>query len=348
VHQAATKSAATTIRQAPHSALTSPRRLNYSPALNFIPRRRARPPEAAMPYDLDVGLIYTYEDAWMMPVVRSLARSGPGLRMRLLLVDNASERGVEPWMHEFPASLAIRNESRLGYAANLNRILKHSDAKYVLLLNTDMFFDPREECLTKLVRFMDHNPDCGLGSCRLYRYDDSYAFGPRRYPSIRGAIGRRFESIRLFHKHLDDVYYRDRDPYSTFACDWFTGCLFMARSSAVKRIGLLDEGFKKYYEDVDWCGRFNDAGYDVLHYGGTHCFHAEQRASKRIFSLDGRRHLKSFARWLWKWRSRPRGASDFFEPAATSTHAPVKFPQALFDSWSSPHPSSSPDLRKVA
>jgi len=301
-----------------------------------------------MEYDLDVGLIYTYEDAWMMPIVRSLARSGPGLRMRLLLVDNASERGVEPWMHEFSESVAIRNDRRLGYAANLNRILERSAARHVLLLNTDMFFDPREACLTKMVRFMDRNPNCGLSSCRLYRYDNSYAYGPRRYPSVRGAIGRRFESLGLFHQHVEDAHYRDHDPHSSFACDWFTGCLFMARSTAVEKVGLLDEGFKKYYEDVDWCGRFNDAGFDVVHNGGTYCFHAEQRASKKIFSVDGRKHLKSFARWLWKWRSRPRGASDFFEPAASATHASVELPRQLLADWSSPHPSSSHDLRSVA
>lgn len=301
-----------------------------------------------MTYDLDVGLIYTYEDAWMMPIVRSLASSGPGLRMRLLLVDNASQSGVESWMHEFSESIAIRNERRLGYAANLNRILERSTARYALLLNTDMFFDPQEACLTKMVRFMDANPSCGLSTCRLYRYDDSYAFGPRRYPSIRGAIGRRFESLGLFRSHVDDSQYRDRDPFDSFACDWFTGCLFMARKAAVERVGLLDERFKKYYEDVDWCCRFNDAGYDVVHYGGTYCFHAEQRASKRIFSVDGRRHLVSFAKWLWKWRRRPRRAGDFHQVAPQSGRKPVELPRDLLESWSSSRIEPSRSLSSAA
>ncbi|MGC3972612.1 MAG: glycosyltransferase [Pirellulales bacterium] len=100
--------------------------------------------------DLDVGFIYTYEDHWMTPLVRGLAASAPGLRMRFLVVDNASERGVAPWTTEHRDTQVIRNDRRLGYAANLNRILEQSDARYVLLLNTDMFFDPRTACLTKL------------------------------------------------------------------------------------------------------------------------------------------------------------------------------------------------------
>ncbi|MCE9606331.1 MAG: glycosyltransferase family 2 protein [Planctomycetia bacterium] len=302
----------------------------------------------ATDYDLDIGLIYTYEDAWMLPIVRSLAASGPGLRMRLLLVDNASERGTEPWTKEFPKSVVIRNERRLGYAENLNRILERSIAKYALLLNTDMFFDPREACLTKLVRFMDANPECGLSTCRIYRYDNSYAFGPRRYPSLRGSIGRRFEDIKLFHQDVDDSQYRDRDPYATFACDWFTGCLFFARSEAVNRVGPLDAGFKKYYEDVDWCGRFNNEGYQVVHYGGTYCFHAEQRSSKRIFSPDGRKHLQSYARWLWKWRSRPRSAGEFFQPAAATNRRDVELPQQLLNEWSLPHLISANNVRSAA
>lgn len=284
--------------------------------------------------DLDVGFIYTYEDHWMTPLVRSLAASAPGLRMRFLLVDNASERGVDRWTAEHADTEVIRNDRRLGYAANLNRILERSDARYVLLLNTDMFFDPRAACLTKLAQFMDRHPSVGLSTCRIYRYDDSYAWAPRRYPTLRSSIGRRFERCGFVARAADDIRYSRRDPLSTFACDWFTGCFFFARREAVRRVGPLDEGFVKYYEDVDWCARFNAAGYNVAHYGGTHCFHAEQRASKRIFSADGRRHLRSYARWLWKWRRRPPSAGEFAIPAEPGLTAGVALPHDMMRTMS--------------
>src|SRR5215467_13915473 len=117
--------------------------------------------------DVDIGVIYTYERHFMAPLVSSLAQSGSGLAMRLILVDNASGGGVEEWRQAFPETTVLRNEGRLGYAANLNRILEASTARYALLLNTDMVFDPTEQCIAKMVRFMDRFPDCGVSGCRL-------------------------------------------------------------------------------------------------------------------------------------------------------------------------------------
>jgi N-acetylglucosaminyl-diphospho-decaprenol L-rhamnosyltransferase len=189
----------------------------------------------------------------------------------------------------------------LGYAENLNRILLASQARYVLLMNTDMLFDPAEQCLTKAVQFMDAHPECGVCSPRIYRYDGSYAFPARRYPTWQTAVGRRFGENRFFRRNLSRYFYLDRDPYATQSCDWLTGCFLLARREAVQKVGPLDEGFRKYFEDVDWCARMNAAGYRVMLCGDTYCFHAEQRASKRVFSVDGRQHLQSYARWIWKY-----------------------------------------------
>ena len=82
-----------------------------------------------------------YEQELMPRLLGTMAASGDGLRMRLILVDNASA-GVEPWCGYFPDTQIVRNARRLPYAANLNRILDASTARYVLLMNTDMYFDP--------------------------------------------------------------------------------------------------------------------------------------------------------------------------------------------------------------
>src|SRR5688572_10482429 len=100
------------------------------------------------PADLDVGVIYTHEHGLMPPLMQSLCRSGDDLRMRLILVDNHSADGVARWESLLPNTLVLTNERRLGYAPNLNRILEHATARYVLLMNTDMYFDPHVQCLS--------------------------------------------------------------------------------------------------------------------------------------------------------------------------------------------------------
>src|SRR3974390_779969 len=87
--------------------------------------------------DLDIGVVFTHERDLMPALLSTLKASGNGLRMRLLLVDNYSDCGIESYRQVFPDTLVIPNARRLHYAANLNRVLRASSAKHILLLNTD-------------------------------------------------------------------------------------------------------------------------------------------------------------------------------------------------------------------
>ncbi len=136
-------------------------------------------------FDLDVGIIYSGERHFMTPLVTSLAGSWAGTTARLILVDNASADGVADWARVVPQTKILRNEKPLGYAANLNRILSASSARYVLLMNTDMYFDPADQCLAGMVAFMDERPRTGIGICQVYHPDGSYGYPARRFPTLR-------------------------------------------------------------------------------------------------------------------------------------------------------------------
>jgi GT2 family glycosyltransferase len=271
----------------------------YAPAAGQPPRPHVQPA------DLDVGVIYTHEDGLMPPLMSSLCRSGSDVRMRLILVDNASIQGVARWAGTLPGTLVLRNDRRLGYAPNLNRIVENATARYVLLMNTDMYFDPAAQCISKMVHFMDQHPACGIAGCRLYHPDGSYAYPARRFQSLRMIAARRGGMAGFFKEDLDRYLYRDRDPQDAFECDWLSGCFMMVRRSALEEVGPFDCRFKKYFEDVDICLRLALAGWKVMFNGATHAYHCEQRASKAILSYDGWRHVQSYALWLAKWGLRP-------------------------------------------
>lgn len=258
--------------------------------------------------DLDIGVIYTHEQHYMDPLIESLADSGHDLRMRLLLVDNASTEGVSRWCGQFAETAIIRNQRRLGYAENLNLILSASTARHTLLLNTDMVFDPLEQTLTKMVQFMDARSGCGIAGCRLYHPEGEYAYPARRFPSLRAILARRggalFRSEATTREHL----YADLDPLSSFPCDWLSGCFLLVRRECHEQIGGLDaRRFRKYFEDVDYCQRAGEAGWEVCFCGDTYGYHWEQRASRELFSRDSRLHLQSYARWLLKRLARHCG-----------------------------------------
>lgn len=261
--------------------------------------------------DLDVGLIYTHEDTFMRRLLPTLAASGAGLRMRLVLVDNASQHGTSEWDGILSRTLIVRNNQRLGYAANLNRILEHASARHILLMNTDMYFDPEAQCLSRMVAFMDDEPACGIAACRIYHEDGSYAWPARRLQTLRTFAARRLR-LDVGQTEVRRYLYLDRWPTDTFDCDWLSGCFLMVRRTAARQVGRFDEGFHKYFEDVDYCIRMSRAGWRVMFYGGTYCYHLEQRASRRLWSHDGLLHFQSYVRWLVKWglrrAARPKAA----------------------------------------
>ena len=265
-----------------------------------------RPTPSLPPADVDIGVVYTYERQFMPRLASSLALSGEGLHLRLILVDNASSDGADQWRRHFPDTVVVRNASRLHYAANLNRVLAVSTSPYVLLLNTDMYFDPEEQCLAKMVRFMEAHPECGVAGCRLLRGDGSQAPSARRFQTLPVIFANRVGPRRLFRRTLNRYLYAEHAASESWACDWIPGCFLMVRRRALEDVGFLDARFIKYFEDVDFCLRMGLAGWQVMYHGGTFCHHLEQRASARIFSVDAGLHLRSYLRWLRKWGVAPR------------------------------------------
>ncbi len=255
--------------------------------------------------DVDIGVIYTHEREFMTPLVSSLANSGKGVAMRLILVDNASANGVDDWRRVFDNTLVLRNGVRLGYAANLNRILDASRARYSLLLNTDMYFEPCEQCVAKMVRFMDAHPDCGISGCRLYHADKSYAFPARRFQTPATIAARRLGLARILSQSVDSYLYSDKPRGSVFDCEWLSGCFLMVRRQAALDVGPFDTRFRKYFEDVDFCLRMARGGWRVMLNGETWGYHLEQRASRNLLSRDALVHLQSYAHWLAKWGPNP-------------------------------------------
>ncbi|MBN2475448.1 MAG: glycosyltransferase family 2 protein [Pirellulales bacterium] len=271
---------------------------------------------AATTPDVDIGVIYTYERHLVPRLLSSLGPSAAGLRQRLILIDNDSNDGVGQWLRHAPDTKVLRNAKRLSYSANLNRILQTSAGRYVLMLNTDMFFDPQEQCISKMVRFMDEHPDCGIAGCRLYHEDGRHAPSARRFQTIPTILARKLGLGALMRRTLGSYFYREHAIRDCWECDWLSGCFMMIRREAFEQVGYFDVGFSKYFEDVDMCLRMARAGWRVMYNGATYCYHLEQRASKNLLSADARKHARSYLRWLLKWGFSPyRAVAERREPA---------------------------------
>jgi len=193
---------------------------------------------------------------------------------RVTVVDNGSTDGSDRRLREeFPWARFILNGENLGYAEGNNRGIEtalEEGADLVWLLNNDTVVE--KETLGALVRAAAENPRAGLFGSVVCRYDDP--------GKVESAGGRRVRHrVRnLTAKTSSGTGSHGAEP---FEADFVTGASLMARSSAVREIGLLDPSYFLYFEDTDWCLRARRAGWQVLVVPASRVLHKGGRTTRR-------------------------------------------------------------------
>lgn len=169
-----------------------------------------------------------------------------GRRCELWLVDNASHDGsAEGAAARFPEARLLRNSRNLGFARAANQALSRSAGQCTLLLNPDVVLT--REALDKLLAALASDPRIGIvGGPSVDRAGQP---APGFEPSYPGA--RRREVTGAHGSLCRDVA-------------WVSAACLLARREMIAEVGLLDEGFFMYYEDVDWCFRARQAGWRVV------------------------------------------------------------------------------------
>jgi len=206
-------------------------------------------------------------------VYASLAEST--LVSEVVVVDNASRDGSAAMVQEnFPQVRLITNEENRGFAAANNQALRAigygtgdtphpSLPKYVMLLNPDTIVG--EGALTTLVRFMDENPRAGACGARLLHSDGSFQHSAFAFPTLFQVFLDFFPiNYRLTNSRVNGRY--PRRLYQTgkpFPIDHPLGATLIVRREAIEQVGLLDERFFMYCEEIDWCLRIKAAGWSI-------------------------------------------------------------------------------------
>lgn len=202
-------------------------------------------------------------------------------KYEIYLVDNASldgslERLQKDFVRETEIGLIkfIANNRNSGFAHANNLALKESNAKYVLLLNSDTII--LNNALSKCIYHMEEDSSIGALGCKVVLPDGSLDKACRRsFPTFSVSFYRMTGLSSLFPKSKRFGKYNLTflDENKTYEVDSLVGAFMLVKSDVIQEIGLLDEEFFMYGEDIDWCYRIKSAGWKVLYYSDAKIIH---------------------------------------------------------------------------
>jgi hypothetical protein len=211
------------------------------------------------------------------------------------VVDNASSDGSAEMVRvEFPQATLIASPINGGYPYGNNLGLRHfgwSDLpgagdpvgtpRYALLLNPDTELPPT--ALADMLAFMDGRPQCGVAGPKLVRLDGSLDLACRRsFPTPQVSLYRMAGLSKLFPRSPRFGRYNMTflDPDQTTEVDSVVGAYMQVRGQAIQDVGLLDEAFFMYGEDLDWAYRIKQHGWQVWYNPAVTVLHVKEAASK--------------------------------------------------------------------
>jgi N-acetylglucosaminyl-diphospho-decaprenol L-rhamnosyltransferase len=217
-------------------------------------------------------------------------RTGPQAPSRphsleILVVDNASADGSADMVRsEFPMARVIGNDQNRGFTAANNQGLEASRGRYILLLNPDA--ELVGDALDVMVGCLEAQPAAGVVGPQLLYPDGSIQSSRRRFPTLATALVEStvvqewWQDNRILRRY----YMLDASPSpgEPQAVDWVVGACLLVRRAAYEQVGGLDEGFFMYSEELDWCRRIKDAGWEVLYLPTAQVIHHEGKSSEQV------------------------------------------------------------------
>lgn len=221
--------------------------------------------------------------AFLESALVSVQKAMQGIDGEVIVVDNASDDGtVEMVRQKFPGVELVVNETNTGFAAGNNAAIPRCRGDYVLLLNPDTLV--QENTFRAMITFLDEHAEVGLAGCKILNPDGTLQLACRRsFPTpwialtkISG-LSALFPASRVFGKY--NLAYLD--PDRSYEVDAVSGSFMFFRRNIVDQIGLLDEQFFMYGEDLDWCFRIKKAGWKIFYVHETQIIHYKGQSARR-------------------------------------------------------------------
>jgi N-acetylglucosaminyl-diphospho-decaprenol L-rhamnosyltransferase len=226
---------------------------------------------------------------------------GAAITYEVIVIDNASKDGsVDMIRQDFPSVRVMANEENVGFTRGNNQGIVASEGRYVLLLNPDT--EVLGAAFEEMVGHMEQYPDVGALGPKLLYPDGGTQSSRRRFPHLRTAFVESTFLQPWFSASdiLNRYYVLDRGDDEVQEVDWLVGACLMMRRDAIEDVGLLDERFFMYSEELDWCYRAKQKGWKVVYLPTAEVIHQEGKSSEQVLPLRHVQFQRSKVRFFQK------------------------------------------------
>lgn len=238
--------------------------------------------------------------------LKAILNSDDGLDMEVFLVDNNSADGsAEMVKNEFPGVNLVANKENFGFAKANNQAIKKAQGDFILLLNPDM--KVFSDTLINMVNWMRENKQASVAGCHLVDEAGNKIKHVRKFPRLSDQLAIAVKLPHLFPGVLNNYLRSDFDYSQPAEVDSIRGCFFMLRRETIEKIGLLDEKFFVWFEEVDYCRRIKAGGGQVWYAPAAKCvdyvgqsFLQVKRGATQKYFRDSM--LKYFKKWHPAWQ----------------------------------------------
>ena len=237
-----------------------------------------------------------------------------GFSWEIIVTDGATiEKTTEMMEDYFSDVIFIPFKKNVGFGKLVNAALEKARGKYLFIINADILVE-QEKAIEKMMNYIEENKDIGMVGPKLLNVNNTVQqscfrfYTPLTVICRRTSLGKTFFGKKILNKFLMSDVFGKGEVSEPIPVDWLMGSAMMVRKSDIKKVGVFDEDFFMYFEDVDWARRFWENGLKVVYFPKSVMYHYHFQSSKKkslfdsLLSKYARIHIRSALKYFVKYK----------------------------------------------
>ncbi len=232
----------------------------------------------------------------------------------MIVTDGATIEKTSEMMEDYFSDVTfITFEDNVGFGKLVNAAIERSKGDYLFIINADIIMEEKA-AIEKILEYIEKNKDIGMVGPKLLNVNNTVQQSCFRYYTPmtvlcrRTSIGKTFFGRKIINNFLMKDVFDKGEIKEPIPVDWLMGSAMMVRRSDLEKVGVFDESFFMYFEDVDWARRFWRNGLKVMYFPKATMYHYHFQSSKKkslfetLLSKYARIHIKSAFKYFSKYK----------------------------------------------